>query len=79
MQAAVRPAGRRGRALREAGRRDGRDGALRGGRAERGVGADLSAYEHVGERGRARECWKRYLELEPTGTWADIARSHLGD
>ncbi len=37
------------------------------------------AYEHVGERGRARECWKRYLELEPTGTWADIARSHLGD
>lgn len=37
------------------------------------------AYEQVGSRGKARACWKRYLDLEPTGTWADIARSHLGD
>ena len=28
-------------------------------------------------RARARGHWKRYLELEPTGTWADIARDHL--
>jgi len=37
------------------------------------------AYEQVAERNKARACWKRYLDLEPTGTWADIARSHLGD
>jgi DNA-binding transcriptional MerR regulator len=36
------------------------------------------AYEQLGERARARPHWKRYLELEPTGTWADIARDHLG-
>ena len=26
---------------------------------------------------KARPHWKRYLELEPTGTWAEIARQHL--
>ena len=26
---------------------------------------------------KARPCWKKYLELEPTGTWAEIARKHL--
>jgi Tfp pilus assembly protein PilF len=35
------------------------------------------AYEQVGERAKARPHWKRYLEIEPTGTWADIAREHL--
>jgi len=35
------------------------------------------AYEQLGERNKARSHWKRYLELEPQGTWADIARKHL--
>ena len=35
------------------------------------------ACEAIGEKPRARAHWKRYLELEPTGTWADIAREHL--
>ena len=35
------------------------------------------ACEQLGERGKARPHWRRYLELEPTGTWADIARQHL--
>jgi tetratricopeptide (TPR) repeat protein len=35
------------------------------------------AYEALADRARARVHWKRYLELEPTGTWADIARDHL--
>jgi tetratricopeptide (TPR) repeat protein len=36
------------------------------------------ALEQLGERARARPHWKRYLELEPTGTWAEVAREHLG-
>lgn len=35
------------------------------------------AYEQIGQAGKARPCWRRYLEIEPTGTWADIARKHL--
>jgi tetratricopeptide (TPR) repeat protein len=35
------------------------------------------ACEQLGERSRARVHWKRYLDLEPQGTWADIARKHL--
>lgn len=35
------------------------------------------ALEQSGERGRARTHWRRYLELEPNGTWSDIAREHL--
>ncbi len=35
------------------------------------------AYEQTGDAEAARPCWKRYLEIEPTGTWADIARRHL--
>jgi tetratricopeptide (TPR) repeat protein len=35
------------------------------------------AWEQVGERGRARPHWRKYLELEPSGTWADVAREHL--
>ena len=35
------------------------------------------AWEQLGEGARARPHWKRYLELEPSGTWADVARSHL--
>ncbi|MBK6516901.1 MAG: tetratricopeptide repeat protein [Polyangiaceae bacterium] len=35
------------------------------------------AYEQTGSPDLARPCWRKYLELEPTGTWADIARKHL--
>jgi len=35
------------------------------------------AYEETKDRDKARRCWQRYLEIEPTGTWADIARQHL--
>ena len=35
------------------------------------------AYEGIGDAAKARPCWKHYLELEPTGTWAEIARKHL--
>lgn len=35
------------------------------------------AHEALSDRARARVHWKKYLELEPTGTWADIARDHL--
>ena len=35
------------------------------------------AYEQAGEPAKARPCWRRYLEIEPTGTWAEIARKHL--
>ncbi len=35
------------------------------------------AWEQLGERARARPHWKKYLELEPVGTWAEIAREHL--
>jgi DNA-binding transcriptional MerR regulator len=37
------------------------------------------AWEQLGERGRARPHWRKYLELEPSGTWADVARDHLKD
>ena len=35
------------------------------------------AYEQTGDSVRARPCWRKYLEIEPTGTWAEIARKHL--
>lgn len=35
------------------------------------------AYEAQGERASARRNWKQYLELEPEGAWAEIARQHL--
>ena len=35
------------------------------------------AYEQAGEPTRAHPCWRKYLEIEPTGTWAEIARKHL--
>ncbi len=35
------------------------------------------AYEALADKARARIHWKKYLEIEPTGTWADIARDHL--
>ncbi len=35
------------------------------------------ACERTGDRKRARIHWKQYLELEPTGAWADVARGHL--
>jgi tetratricopeptide (TPR) repeat protein len=35
------------------------------------------AYEGIGDAHKARPCWKQYLDLEPAGTWAEIARKHL--
>jgi tetratricopeptide (TPR) repeat protein len=35
------------------------------------------AYEQSGDAASARPYWQKYLELEPTGTWAEIARKHL--
>lgn len=35
------------------------------------------AYEGTGEPERARTHWRKYLELEPEGAWADVAREHL--
>ena len=35
------------------------------------------AHEQAGEPRQARPCWRRYLEIEPTGTWAEIAKKHL--
>lgn len=35
------------------------------------------AFEQTGDAEQARPCWKKYLDIEPTGTWADIARRHL--
>lgn len=37
------------------------------------------AFEQLGDTAAARRAWVRYLELEPTGTWAEIARQHLGE
>ena len=36
------------------------------------------ALEQMGSRSEARTHWKRYLDLEPNGTWADVARGHVG-
>lgn len=35
------------------------------------------AYELTGDRRSARDAWRRYLELEPVGEWADYARQHI--
>jgi tetratricopeptide (TPR) repeat protein len=35
------------------------------------------AYESSMDAVRARRHWQRYLELEPSGAWADVAREHL--
>ncbi|MBM4361805.1 MAG: tetratricopeptide repeat protein [Deltaproteobacteria bacterium] len=35
------------------------------------------AYEQLGQPGKARPYWKTYVELEPEGTWTEIARRHL--
>lgn len=35
------------------------------------------ALEEIGESRAARQHWERYLEIEPEGPWADIARRHL--
>ena len=34
-------------------------------------------YDRLELPGRAREHWRRYLQLEPRGGWADVARQHL--
>jgi tetratricopeptide (TPR) repeat protein len=36
-------------------------------------------YEKLGLRRTARDYWRRYLQLEPSGTWVDIARQRLRD
>jgi tetratricopeptide (TPR) repeat protein len=35
-------------------------------------------YERLGLRRTARGHWRHYLQLDPAGTWADVARRHLG-
>jgi len=35
------------------------------------------AYELTGDRARARDTWRLYLDLEPVGEWADYARQHI--
>jgi tetratricopeptide (TPR) repeat protein len=35
------------------------------------------AYEQLGRPDSARAYWKSYVDLEPEGTWAEIARRHL--
>lgn len=35
------------------------------------------AYEQVGESQKARPFWKNYIQLEPSGTWTEIAKRHL--
>jgi tetratricopeptide (TPR) repeat protein len=35
------------------------------------------AYEQTGRAKEARPYWARYVELEPSGTWTEIARRHL--
>ncbi|MBW2528476.1 MAG: tetratricopeptide repeat protein, partial [Deltaproteobacteria bacterium] len=35
------------------------------------------AYEQCAEPHKARRCWQRYLDIEPDGTWAEVARQHL--
>ena len=34
-------------------------------------------YEKLGLPRTARGFWRRYLQLEPTGSWAEVARKHL--
>jgi tetratricopeptide (TPR) repeat protein len=36
-------------------------------------------YEKIGLRRKARGHWRRYLQLEPSGTWVEIARQRLQD
>ena len=36
-----------------------------------------TAYEQTHRNDKAQPLWRRYLALEPSGTWAEIARSHL--
>jgi len=35
-------------------------------------------YEKLGEPGKGREHWRRYLQIEPTGPLADVARQRVG-
>ena len=35
------------------------------------------AYEQMGHSKKARPHWKRYISLEPSGTWTEIAKRHL--
>ncbi len=35
------------------------------------------AYEQLGETEKARPYWQSYIDLEPQGTWTEIARRHL--
>ncbi len=35
------------------------------------------AYEQAGQADKAHDYWRSYVELEPHGTWSEIARRHL--
>ena len=34
-------------------------------------------FEKIGSQRRARDHWRRYLQVDPEGAWADVARRHL--
>jgi tetratricopeptide (TPR) repeat protein len=36
------------------------------------------AYAQIGEGGGAQRHWGRYVEIEPNGAWAEVARGRLG-
>jgi tetratricopeptide (TPR) repeat protein len=36
-------------------------------------------YEKLGLRRKAKEHWRRYLQLVPEGSWAEVARQHLAE
>jgi Tfp pilus assembly protein PilF len=35
------------------------------------------AFEQAGQADKAQPYWRSYVELEPHGTWSEIARRHL--
>jgi tetratricopeptide (TPR) repeat protein len=35
------------------------------------------AYEQIGQAEKARPYWTNYIQLEPAGTWTEIAKRHL--
>ena len=34
-------------------------------------------YEKLGESGKAKRHWKRYLQLDGSGPWSEVARRRL--
>jgi len=54
--------------------------ALRAGPLRADVHLNLALlYEKIGLRRKARSYWRAYLQREPEGNWADVARSRLDE